>query len=763
MLPEGDAALFIDPDRIVAQDDSRRVRAVTMDVLREAAEGGDTLLTLTEMLERVRERFADRRACRPDRLIFLAQADYYRERLWLMTDEDPQLAALQPLRDQEEFIAQSLRRRVRRHNRAPEPPIDWHAALAEAFGEAKSEREAAAIKEKAAALEMLYRERFSVLTGSAGTGKTSALSVFLDVLDRVEGKQGVYLLAPTGKARVRLSTATERNAFTIHQLLLKLGWFLPELFVLKPEGGATASRPTVIIDECSMVPTDLLGTLFKALDLGMVKRLILVGDPSQLPPIGPGRPFVDIVNWLHEEHPRCIYTLRTTMRIADEGVPVGESLALTLAEGYRSKSSNPGDDEVLSMVAHGGKHGDLESYFWSEHDELAALLDSRMQVLLEIEENGDYAGFNDSLGISKQPYKQPDWEDAERWQILSPLRIQTFGTDELNRSIQFAYKGGLIKNAQQPWSKYPRPFGDEQIVWTDKVIQVVNRRRTGWPPEENPLNYVANGEIGIVTWTKKTSKGDYLQVGFSTQKGVTYRYYRNEVDDNLELAYALTVHKAQGSDFDIVFLIVPREAQTLSRELIYTGLTRFRKKLVLLIQDDTSTLRALRRPENSATHLRNTNLFTLSLRPEAPHIPYPEALIHRTQTGVAVRSKSEVIVANVLTDLGISWEYESPLVVRDDPREFRLPDFTIGFEGDIYYWEHLGMLSVPSYREAWERKRTWYEEQMGIPVVGDGAKSKQALESGIAPVVITSQDGEDGSIDAQRIEALARKYILLEE
>ena len=79
------------------------------------------------------------------------------------------------------------------------------------------------------------------------------------------------------------------------------------------------------------------------------------------------------------------------------------------------------------------------------------------------------------------------------------------------------------------------------------------------------------------------------------------------------MAYALTVHKAQGSDFEIVFLIVPREAQTLSRELIYTGLTRFRKRLVLLVQGDTSTLRELRLPGRSATHLRNTNLFALSL------------------------------------------------------------------------------------------------------------------------------------------------------
>jgi ATP-dependent exoDNAse (exonuclease V) alpha subunit len=639
------------------------------------------------------------------------------------------------------------------------------------FGEPRSDRETAALHEKAEALAILYRQRVSVLTGSAGTGKTSALRIFLEQLDRAEGRQGVYLLAPTGKARVRLSTATRRNAFTIHQFLLKQGWFLPDIFVLKREGGSKASVPTVIIDECSMVPTDLLGTLFKALNLNLVKRLILVGDPNQLPPIGPGRPFVDIIAWLREHHPQCVATLRTTMRTADDAeAPLGRSRALAFADGYRSDTINPADDELLANLARRDNRGDLEIHFWDDYDELEELLDEQMCALLRIDETGDYKSFNESLGITKQPWKQADWGKADRWQILSPLRIHPFGTDQLNRQIQMAYKGGLIHKCQQRWSNYPRPFGDNQIVYTDKVIQVVNKRLKAWPRDDDPLDYVANGEIGIVTWTKRAkTKSDYLQVGFSTQEGVTYRYYRNQVNDNLELAYALTIHKAQGSDFEVVFLIVPKEAQTLCRELIYTGLTRFRKRLVLLVQGDTSTLRHLRLPDNSATHLRNTNLFTLSLRPDEtrPEIPYPEALIHRTRRGVLVRSKSEVIVANVLDSLvedpsEIDWKYEEPLFPPDERRDYRLPDFTIGFAGDIYYWEHLGMLSVPAYREGWERKRRWYEERMGIPVVGPGAAQGREVEPGVSPLVITSRDGDHGSIDQMAIERLARSYILLE-
>jgi len=459
------------------------------------------------------------------------------------------------------------------------------------------------------------------------------------------------------------------------------------------------------------------------------------------------------------------------MRTADDAsTPLGASRGLAFADGYRGDSINPADDEILAHLACGENSCDLEAHFWKDHDELLAILQARLHDLLRVGEHGDYASFNHSLGITGKPWQQADWKAAESWQILSPLRIHPFGTDELNRQMQSAYKGGLIHKAQQRWSKFPAPFGDQQIVYTDKVIQVVNKRIKGWPHERNPLNYVANGEIGIVTTARKGSGSDYLQVGFSTQDGVTYRYSRNQVDENLELAYALTVHKAQGSDFKVVFLIIPKEAQTLSRELIYTGLTRFRERLVLLIEGDTETLRRLRLPDSSATHLRNTNLFTLSLRPDEsrPEIPFPEALIHRTRRGVLVRSKSEVIVANVLDGLvddpsEIDWKYEEPLFSSEARDDYRLPDFTIGFVGDTYYWEHLGMLSVPAYREGWERKRRWYEERLGIPVVGDGARPGFDVEPGTTPLVITSRDGDNGSIDVPHIEALARRYILLED
>jgi len=324
----------------------------------------------------------------------------------------------------------------------------------------------------------------------------------------------------------------------------------------------------------------------------------------------------------------------------------------------------------------------------------------------------DDRAFNQSLGADKK-----EWEKAETWQILSPTRQQPSGTDSLNRTIQAKFKANRLRWARE-WGgkRYKgktqcRPFGEQEIVWLDKVIQIRNRKHGAWPKLEDNLDYIANGEVGLVATTGNTGSGDFLEIAFSTQPQVTYRFYAGQVNDNLELAYALTVHKAQGSDFDYVFFILPEKASTLSRELLYTGLTRFRKKLILLIEGkDTRPLEAYRQVTASDTILRNTNLFELAVHDETSEVPYVHHLIHRTSIGVLVRSKSEVIVADILTNLGVTYDYEKRVPSKNNPHDFRLPDFTVYFEGDTWYWEHLGMLSVPSYRAAWERKKAWNQE-----------------------------------------------------
>ena len=745
MRPEGEAARFLEKSEVIPQDDPRRVRGCAVAVLQDAASNGDTLLQFSDTLNRITKRFPERRACLPDRELVAGQASFYQEALDFSATSDAPTMALRQLAELEGEVRARLKRRVKRTNDEAPSGWAWEELLKQEFGEGKGtklspEVEDRARKEKSEALSTLHRARISVLTGRAGTGKTSVLKVFLKGLEELEGNRPILLLAPTGKARVRLMERTKRDdgsvrdAYTIHQFLMRHKWINPENYALRFQNGEQSGVPTVIIDEASMIPMDLLGVLFRALDLNKVSRLILVGDPNQLPPIGPGRPLVDIIAWLKKDdvRSRCLANLTERARHEDHN-----SQALLLADGYLSEEPTPGDDAMLSNAARQNVGGDLEVHFWQDHDHLAALLSERMDELLELNDGKEaYKCFNTSIGVANGKNERHDPLRAEHWQILSPVRNHEFGTTEINRKIQACYKGGMMTYTRR---KGPKPFGEQEIVWTDKVIQTYNCRRKAWPRGDG-LDYVANGEIGLVTSTGK--KLDCLDVTFSTQPGVSYRYYRSQVDQSLELAYALTVHKSQGSDFDIVFLILPRNAVTLSRELLYTGLTRFRQRMVLLIERDTTVLENLRTPQASDTLLRNTNLFETSVRPESVTKYYANHLIHRTSTGVLVRSKSEVIVADTLTRLGISYDYEQKLPSTDNPSDFRLPDFTVSFEGDTFYWEHLGMLAVPSYREQWDRKRQWYEK------------------NGYSNQLITSEDGADGSIDTTKIERTARERIL---
>lgn len=793
MWPEGNAALFRSGETIV-HDDHRRVRATAVAVLREAANSGDTLLPFETFMRRLHDRFPDKRRCLADREALWSGEDrpFYDAILWLREEpypdswrlgsgvdtdqaaapqQDPdddltedlgadgddegqatpniKLVALKSIRRQEVEIAKVFAG-VRTLDDLPSFHPDWRALLTNknidgGFGPPQTKRESDAIEEKVRALEVLFSQRISILTGGAGTGKTSVLKILLKQLRESEGVTATLLAAPTGKARVRLQAITGRSANTIHQVLDDAGMLGPNYRILDaPEKGRRIVK-NIVIDESSMPSVELLAALFRAVDMDAFRRLIFVGDPYQLPPIGPGRPFVDALRWMREGHPNCIAELKTCMRVTQtaEG-KAGISKGLELAAGYRDETG-PGDDAVLSELVQKGELADVQIAFWHDHAELLKAIDRVLEAQFGIR-GDDESAFAHSLGIDVK-----DWKACENWQILSPTRIQPFGTDELNRVIQSRFRATMLSMARDPQSRWPSPMGDQDIVYNDKVMQTANRPK--WLPKDaKGLRYVANGEIGIVTgaWKGKEGKSDYLRVVFSTQPESEYSYKKSEVKETLELAYALTVHKAQGSDFETVILIIPRKAQTLSRELLYTGLTRFKGKLILLVEKDSQPLLDFRRPESSDTMRRTTRMFKLLIGQDAGDIgikgPYrPEGLIHRTSDGTPVRSKSEVIVYDVLTALGLSVRYEEPLLSKSgDPKDFRLPDFTIHHQGRIWYWEHLGMMDKASYQEDWQLKQQWYRD------------------NGYWDRVLTSQDhpgGVGGTLYADEIRRDARSAI----
>lgn len=777
MLPTGAAAAFRTGPEL-AFDDKRRVRATAVAVLRAAAVAGDTVLPLPTLIERVRGYFNEARMCSADAEAFCSpeQREFHGKILWYgeaaalqqatvearvvgefdedLGGEEPTAAkltvvGLKRVRADENAIAELVRRCGPIAAPAPEP--DWAQLLADSskggFAKPATERGRTALAEKQAALGVMWREKVSVLTGGAGTGKTSVVRVFLEGLEAAEGHQTRLLTAPTGKARVRLETKTKRTARTIHQVLNDAKMLGPDLRILRSPQKSKSNYRTVIIDESSMPSVELLAALFRAIETEAIERLIFVGDPFQLPPIGPGRPFFDIIRWLRRNRPQAIADLDTSMRVstADDGSET-ESFGLELASAFRG-DKRPGDDGVFSELAAAGRKGDAVLRIWSRPEELEGLLRSALGEELPAPVRTQ-AEFDASLGLV-----DGDATKAEAWQILSPTRINPHGVDAINRAIQSRFRAHDLERARDPTTKWPRPFGDDtEIVFHDKVMQAKNAVK--WlPAEVKGLRFAANGEIGLVLVTGKGKEGrpDYLKVRLSTQPKTDYFYSRIDVEreGQLELAYALTVHKSQGSDFETVFFIVPKAAGTLSRELVYTGLTRFTGRVVLFVQDDLNAILRHRSIEASDTLRRTTMMFEF-----APGVPKevgedrytiyrPEGLIHRTVTGVAVRSKSEVVIADLLSHHGLLWSYEEPLRGKsEDPADFRIPDFTIRRQGRTWYWEHLGMLDRPAYRRRWEAKKAWYEA------------------NGHAAQLLTSDESPTGGFHADAIDAQIREQIL---
>ena len=347
--------------------------------------------------------------------------------------------------------------------------------------------------------------------------------------------------------------------------------------------------------------------------------------------------------------------------------------------------------------------------------------------------------------------------------MLSPIRAGLEGVDALNRSVQERFRRHWREVAEREgWDrKIPQPFGRQGILYGDKVINVVNqRRRDVYPQVEEGEAYIANGDIGIVVGQYKGRHFRRLpwklEIEFAGQLGIKYGFSKQEFGDEarnpLELAYALTVHKTQGSEFGMTFVVLPNPCWLLSRELLYTALTRHRDRLVILHQGPIADFRRFAREEHSEIARRMTNLFT-NPRPRAVIVAretneprfLEESLIHRTERGELVRSKSELVIADKLHARGIDYAYEERLVLPNG-RE-RYPDFTIEdpASGTTFYWEHLGMLADPGYRSRWEFKREEYIDA-GILPHEDGGGPESTL--------IETHDDPGGGLDSKHIANL---------
>jgi hypothetical protein len=717
LLPDATVAAACpvdEPAAVGSPNDARRVRAALVSVLRRAADNGDALLAETEALDRVDALDLERPvAIDHDWLAGngpTLQGEITRLSVLVDAERGVETACLQlnELGEREARLRSLLSKRAAKV--LASLGEDWEALLRAGLpqNDDAKDRHRAALNEKATALETLTTRRLSVLVGRAGTGKTTVLGALLR--SPKLAKDGVLFLAPTGKARVRITKAAAgAEAMTVAQFLWRNGRYdgLHQRPLFNGKDQHRKER-TVVIDECSMLTMDDLLAVLLALDLGHVERLILVGDPNQLPPIGVGRPFADLVARLDaagSDDPTrgALARLTVEMRTGTEE----PSDTLRLASWYTREQQPVDADRVLSDLELGGKFNDLEIRFWRTPEELREILRALFVSALGLASPDDVKGFNASLGLTPEGYVPwGDHSGAERWQLLSPVRAHPYGVRDLNRWVQQRFRSEQLQFGRQPWGL---AFGDEEIVAADKVILTRNGKADGW--EKGPIEeYLANGEVGVMAFKRGQR---FLNACFTGRDGQRFAYYARQFPTGaggpLELAYALTVHKAQGSDFGTVFVVLPQRSRLMSRELLYTALTRSRTRLVLLLEgSDASFLYDLTKPERSETARRNTNLFSPGIRDDADDVPYAEHLVHRTIRGELVRSKSELVIANYLHSIGLPYMYERELPGTVDEDRLR-PDFSfIDDAGDVILWEHLGMLDRPGYAEGWDWKRAWY-------------------------------------------------------
>ena len=377
-------------------------------------------------------------------------------------------------------------------------------------------------------IELALNNRILVITGGPGTGKTTILKGILSLYDELELE--TLLAAPTGRAAKRMSELTGREASTIHRLLGAKMAEDGETVVFSKHEGDPLNCDALVLDECSMVDITLMSSLLKALKPGC--RLVLVGDADQLPSVGPGNVFSDIIR--------------------SQTVPT-----VRLTEIFRQK----GDSRIVrnAHMINSGEHPDFEANTGDFFRLRRLNGGTAVETIVEL-----------CARRLPENMKIP----SASIQVLSPTRKGETGTVNLNKRLQAALN-------PPSESKKEKLFGEAVFRVGDRVIQTKNNYDTIWKTKGGVSGAgVYNGDIGTIAQIDSIT--ETLTVDFE-DKLATYSF---EMLNELEHAWALTVHKSQGSEYRAVVLALSGDVQMLlTRGVLYTAVTRA-KELLIMVGDD---------------------------------------------------------------------------------------------------------------------------------------------------------------------------------
>ena len=401
------------------------------------------------------------------------------------------------------------------------------------------------------AIAMAMEQDIFILTGGPGTGKTTALNGILNLLDQKGEK--TLLAAPTGRAAQRMSEVCGRESKTIHRLL-EVDFTQPdsEHIVFKRNEKNPLRADAIILDEVSMIDTKLMHSLMKAMPLGC--RLILVGDPDQLPSVGAGNVLGDLIE--------------------SDVIPT-----VHLSEIFRQARQS--QIVISSHEIVKGDYPDLNirdsDFFFLRKSSYESSLFTTLQLCQK--------RLPAAYGYS------PLWDI----QVIAPSRVGQLGTVELNRHLQ---------NHLNPPSRNSTEYKYGGVVFRekDKIMQIRNNYDIVWTKDDGEEGTgVFNGDIGIIEMIDRPSQSILIRYDDRVAE------YTFDMANEIEHAYAITVHKSQGSEFPAVVIpLMNIHPKLYYRNILYTAVTRAKELMIILGQERTVGQMI----ENNRRVLRYTNLTT---------------------------------------------------------------------------------------------------------------------------------------------------------